>query len=229
MATHEYMSGRKKYQRPQGLIFADNPGTLIEVNVGTPELPVMNTFYYPTGEEFEDFIILSDDNRDAISFATERIETRKRMINGRMRAYHIADKLSISTAWNNLPSRAFSNNPEFNASGVSDLTINSNLRAVDPTSTITGRSTVQSAQHTTDGGAGGVEILDWYENHKGSFWVYLSYDKYTNFADNGSRFNNLSKYSQVVEVFFSSFDYSVVKRGGSNYDFWNISFTLEEV
>jgi len=229
MATHEYMSGRKKYQRPQGLIFADNPGTLLEVNLGTTELPVMSTFYYPTGEEFSDFIILSDDNRDPIAFTTERIESRKRMINGRMRSYHIADKLSVSTAWNNLPSRAFSNSPDFDSSGNSSLASDSNFRVEDSSSTITGRRTVPNAQYTTDGGAGGAEILDWYENHKGSFWVYLSYDKYKNFVDNGLQFNNLSKYSQVIEVFFSSFDFSVVKRGGSNYDFWNISFTLEEV
>jgi hypothetical protein len=83
--------------------------------------------------------------------------------------------------------------------------------------------------YTTDGGAGGVELLDWYQKNTGSFWVYLSYDKYSNFGKSDAAYGNLGKYSQVVEVFFSSFDYSVVKRGGTNHDFWNVSVTLEEV
>jgi hypothetical protein len=41
--------------------------------------------------------------------------------------------------------------------------------------------------------------------------------------------SKLGQYNQVVEVFFSDFNYSVVKRGGSNYDFWDVSVTLEEV
>jgi hypothetical protein len=223
------MNGRKKYQRPQGIVLSSNSGTSVAVNLGTEQSPSISNFYYPTGEEFSDFIILSDDNRQEISFSSERIETRKRMINGRMRSYHIADKLSVSTSWNNLPSRGFSGDPSFDINGVSSLASNSGFRELDEESSITGRSTVLSAQYTSDGGAGGAEILRWYEDNPGSFWVFLSYDKYTNFADDDSRFNNLNKYSQVVEVFFSSFDYSVVKRGGSNYDFWNISFTLEEV
>jgi hypothetical protein len=88
--------------------------------------------------------------------------------------------------------------------------------------------THRSEQYTSDGGAGGVEILDWYQNYTGSFWVYLAYDKYSNFDKTDAGYQNLQKYNQVVEVFFSDFSYSVVKRGGSNYDFWNISFTLEE-
>ena len=88
-------------------------------------------------------------------------------------------------------------------------------------------------EFTTDGGAGGVELLDWYKNHNGSFWVYLSYDKYTNFEDNpdtpqDERFNNTNKYNEIIEVFFSDFNYSVVKRSGLNFDFWNVSLTLEE-
>jgi hypothetical protein len=29
-------------------------------------------------------------------------------------------------------------------------------------------------------------------------------------------------------MYITSFNYSVEKRGGTNYDFWNISVTLEE-
>ena len=60
-------------------------------------------------------------------------------------------------------------------------------------------------------------------------WVYLSYDKHTNFGDDAESYKQLSKYSQVVEMFISDFSYSVVKRGSSNFDFWDIQVTLEEV
>jgi hypothetical protein len=95
-----------------------------------------------------------------------------------------------------------------------------------------GKSTyynLQNGEYTTDGGAGGAEILDWYKNHQGSFWVYLSYDNYKNLENTSNPYNSLPYYSQITEVFFSKFDYSVERRGGSNYDFWSISATLEEV
>jgi hypothetical protein len=219
MANNTYMSGRKKYSRPQAMLFADNPGTKVD------------GFYIPEGNEIGsntaftatngEFLILSDDNRSEIDFQPVRIEKRERMINGRMRSYHIADKLNISTSWNMLPSRAYSGKANFNSSGKSAMTGQRGL----PSSL--------DMEFTTDGGAGGVELLDWYDNHKGSFWVYLAYDKYTNFEDtDGSstdnRFNNVNKYNEVIEVFFSDFSYSVVKRSGLNFDFWNVSFSLEE-
>jgi hypothetical protein len=134
------------------------------------------------------------------------------MVNGRMRSYHIADKLTISTSWDMLPSRAYSLRANFEAA--------------------TGKSEYQNnntMEHTTDGGAGGVDLLSWYENHKGPFWVYLAYDKYSVFGSDDEAYGNLPKYNQLVEMYISDFSYSVQKRGGSNYDFWNISVTLEEV
>jgi hypothetical protein len=217
MATNTYMSGRKKYSRPQAMLFADNPGTKV------------NGFYIPDGSEIGsytasedttgDFLILSDDNRSSIEFKPTRIEKRERMINGRMRSYHIADKIQISASWEMLPSRAYDTKADFDANGNADM-----VKTVSRTNPL---------EFTTDGGAGGVELLDWYENHKGSFWVYLSYDKYTNFEDTDltevdNRFNNLNKYNEIIEVFFSDFSYSVVKRSGLNFDFWNVSLTLEE-
>lgn len=217
MATNNYMSGRKKYARPQAMLFADNPGTKI------------NGFYVPDGYEIGssgasetgtgDFLILSDNNRSDISFSPVRIEKRERMINGRMRSYHIADKLNISTSWNMLPSRAYDSFAGFDSNG------NPNMQATD--------SRINPLEFTTDGGAGGVELLDWYDTHKGSFWVYLSYDKYTNFDDTDTtevdnRFYNVNKYSEIIEVFFSDFSYSVVKRSGLNFDFWDVSLSLEE-
>jgi len=218
MATNSYMSGRKKYSRPQAMLFSDNPGTKV------------GGFYIPQGDEigslgasvdgYGEFLILSDDNRSEINFKPTRIEKRERMINGRMRSYHIADKLEITVSWDMLPSRAFDTYASFNDNGKPDLTKNVETRP-------------KPMEFTTDGGAGGVELLDWYENHKGSFWVYLAYDKYTNFKDvyetaPDERFTNTNKYNEVIEMFFSDFSYSVVKRSGLNFDFWNVSLTLEE-
>ena len=181
---------------------------------------------------------MSDDNRSPIDFNIERIEGRKRMINGRMRSYHIADKLKVSTSWSLLPSRAYAASPLFNSSGTPTATVPGDS---DKSGTISSGETVTLGisgnpfnvdnKYTSDGGAGGVEILDWYENNPGSFCVFLSYDKYTNFANTTttSKYNNLNLYSQVVEVFFADFSYSVEKRGRNNFDFWNIQLSLEEV
>ena len=210
MATRAYIEGRRRYGRPQGVIWSNNAGTLV------------NGLYVPQGEEIganpsglptnnlDQFLILSDHNRGEINVAPKRIEERKRTINGRMRSYHIADKLNISWNWTNLPSRAYSDFANFNQSGISP-------------------SKGTQGEYTADGGAGGVEILDWYENHKGPFWMLLSYDKYTNFSNEDEPFNQLDKYNQVIEVYFSDFNYSVTKRGSSNHDLWNISVSLEEV
>jgi hypothetical protein len=232
MASANYITGRKKYSRPQALLLANNPGTV------SPE-----GFYIPDGNELysqEDleninneaasFIILSDDNRGPINFNIERIENRQRMINGRMRSYHIADKISISASWEMLPSRSFSSNPQFNSEGASLLrSTGERSPGTDGSFKQLPNITSFAQQYTTDGGAGGGDILDWYENNPGSFWVYLAYDKKNNFGDGSSSYNKLQQYNEIIEVFFSNFEYSVVRRGSNNYDFWNISFTLEEV
>jgi hypothetical protein len=159
----------------------------------------------------DQFIILSDHNRGDMSFTPQRIEQRQRTINGRMRSYHIADKMQMSVSWTLLPSRSFYQNAEFDpATGISPY--QNNLQ-----------------EFTADGGAGGVEILDWYNLHPGPFWMYLAYDNYSNFGDDNAAFGNLNKYNEIMQVYFSDFNYSVVKRGGNNFDLWNISVTLEEV
>jgi hypothetical protein len=219
MATNAYMAGRKKYQRPQGILFADNEGIKVD------------GFHIPDGDEigslgasvdgYGEFIILSDNNRSPIDFKTVRIEKRERMINGRMRSYHTADKLTLTVSWDMLPSRAFDTYAGFDAEGNPNMTTIPEIRT-------------NPLEFTTDGGAGGVELLDWYKNHTGSFWVYLAYDKYTNFKDVfetvnvDERFANTNKYNEVIEMFFSDFSYSVQKRSGLNFDFWNVSLTLEE-
>jgi hypothetical protein len=208
MASSAYVTGRKRYTRPQAMLWADNPGTL------------ENGLYIPTdsevlsansGVEGSQFIVLSDDNRAPLDFSSERIETRERMINGRMRSHHVADKMSLSTSWDMLPSRSFALNPSFDADGISEYNRNNSM------------------QYTTDGGAGGAELLEWYESHQGSFWAFLAYDNYKVFGSDDAAYAHLHQYNQVVEVFFADFQYSVQKRGSNTHDLWNISVTLEEV
>jgi hypothetical protein len=213
MATAAYLTGRRRYQRPQAILWSENAGTL------------QDGVYVPTGYEIgadapeeadaallDQFMILSDDNRGELQFNPTRIEQRQRTINGRMRSYHIADKLTMSLSWNNLPSRGFYLPPNFDvATGASPY------------------KNISNQENTSDGGAGGVELLDWYENHKGPFWMFLAYDKYTNFGKDDGAYTHLPQYNQIMEVYFADFNYTVVKRGGSNFDFWNISVTLEEV
>jgi hypothetical protein len=196
MVSSAYLNSRKKWARPQAVIFSNNPG-------GTDEFGDM----YIDGIEREDFIILSDHNRSEISFKTNRLENRKRMVNGHMRSYHIADKMNVSFSYNLLPSRSFNGDPEFNTSGIAtDLSL---------------------IEYTADGGAGGAELLDWYSSNPGSFYMFLSYDKPQNFIS--GIYEKLDKYSDVLEVFISDFSYNVIKRGGTNHDLWDISISLEEV
>jgi hypothetical protein len=218
MATAAYITGRKRYQRPQAVLWSDNAGTL------------SGGLYVPNGYEVganvpggtdpnlvNQFLILSDHNRGEIDISTERLEQRQRTINGRMRSYHIADKLKFSWSWSLLPSRPFFQNANF-----------------DPNTGISPYEGNNNQENTSDGGAGGVEILDWYQNHKGPFWMYLAYDKYSNFPNTSGvivndSYTHLGQYNQIVQVYFADFNYSIVKRGGNNFDLWNISVTLEEV
>jgi len=189
VATSTYMQNRQKWGRPQGLIFSDNSGTL------------QDNLFFPTGNEWEDFIILSDHNRNSININSERIENRMRMINGNMRSYFTANKFTLAVSWDRLPSRAFSEDPEISPAG---------------------KITNQNAElHTVDNGAGGADLLEWYQSHPGPFWVFLSYDKFGQ--------GNMSRYTQVFKMFFSEFSYEIETRGDTLYDMWNISLGLEEV
>lgn len=213
MASEAYMLGRKKYQRPQAMMWSENSGTLVDGLYVPNGFEINSNVGSETNEDVLDqFLILSDDNRSALDFQIERIENRKRMVNGRMRSYHIADKLKLSTSWDMLPSRSYALRPDYSQETGKSSYANSNAQ-----------------EFTTDGGAGGVDILKWYENHKGSFWVYLAYDKFSVFGEDDAAYAHLPQYNQLIEMFISDFSYSVVKRGGNNYDFWNISVALEEV
>lgn len=166
--TAAYMAGRQKYQRPQGMLWAENSGTLVLSNPSdSNSLKTYIPIGYEIGADTSDlesseseylnnFLILTDDNRKEFKFNTTRIENRERMINGRMRSYHVADKLNISTSWTNIPSRSHAILPDFSL--TTGKAVNS------------GNS---SFEYTTDGGAGGAELLDWYENHKGSLGILV--------------------------------------------------------
>lgn len=82
------------WYRPALILFSESQPTAIDQNAGT----------YNIGNPYTDYITLSDDNRSDLSVNVERIESKKRMINGRMRSYHVADKKSFDVSWNEFPS-----------------------------------------------------------------------------------------------------------------------------
>lgn len=146
----------KKYLRPSLIIFSNTepiPGT------GTWDLGT--TYLYVT-----------DDGREPVSVNVERIESKQRMINGRMRSYYVADKKTFSTSWRSIPSRK-------TRTGVSDGISN---------------------QITSDAFGAGIDIKDWYETHTGSFWMMLVYDNDTavGAANNG---NQVEIYNVFFESF----------------------------
>jgi len=214
MASSSYMAGRKKWFRPQAMLWSDTPAILSDGK------------YIPSGyEEYSDlseiqssnkFLILSDHNRSEISTNPNRIDSSKRMINGTLRSYYTADKISLSTSWSMLPSRSFNDRPDFDQdTGLSAITGN-------------------NSQYTVDGGAGGAELLEWYNNHIGPFWVFLAYDNFPNFGSNSESYTKLAEYNVAIQMKISDFNYNIVKRSGSNasfggHDLWNVSVSLEEV
>lgn len=236
--TIDYMKGRNRWGRPQGMLWSNNSGQLIQ------ETDVVSgqdkNYYIPLGYEVntlnqnsEDFLILSDHNRSPINIDNRRIERRQRMANGRMRSYHIADKLNISVAWTMLPSRSYNGAIKFDpATGKPILTdsIDYDDDPFTPPQNVTPSGSLYFAdqEYTADGGAGGVQMLKWYETHADPFWVYLAYDKYSNFGDDENAYNQLTGYNQILQMYITSFTYSIQKRGRNNFDMWNISVNLEE-
>lgn len=211
-----YLVNRKQWGRPQGILFANAPGTLQPLN---PANPTQDLYYVPTGFEKiqdPDFLILSDHNRAPIEISAERIEDRKRMINGTMRSYFIANKFNMSTSWSNLPSRS--------SNVASPRNFDGRLLPINPGSD----TPIYPTLYTVDGGAGGSEIVEWYENHPGPFWVFLAYDRPDKFTGN-DRFNQIQKYNEVKLMYINSFSYSVTKRGQDLMDLWDVSISLEEV
>jgi hypothetical protein len=218
MASNQYISNKKRFQRPQAILWANNPGTLVNGTYSPDGYEVGTNLSQSGGSSLENsFLILSDHNRGPLEFKPTRIDKKERMINGRMRSYHIADKLTLSTSWTMLPSRSYAEFPDFDSTtGLSLLAGKS------------GSFTSADSEYTADGGAGGVDILNWYENHQGPFWVYLAYDRLDNFEDATNQYNRLNQYNQIVEMYISDISYSVESRSNNRGDLWNISVTLEE-
>lgn len=204
MTNSTYLSGRKRYGRAQGMLWSKNLGTLVDgfyipsgYEVGAE---------YPSGtqsSEINQFLVLSDHNRSEINILPDRLQQRTRTINGNMRSYYIADKLNVTVSWSMLPSRSYKE-------GIANFQED-------------GKSLAYKTQeeYTVDGGAGGLDILNWYRSTTGPFWLYLAYDA-------GPTNINEYKYSQILKVYFKNFTYDIVKRN-STTDFWNVSVTLEEV
>jgi len=142
----------------------------------------------------ENYLYISDNNRAELAVSFERIEYKQRMINGTMRSYHVADKKNFSTSWEKLPSRK-TEVTEY-SSKVEDKRSNF---------------------------AGGQEMLKWYEEHTGDFWMLLVYDYDPSMQKTGAK-KNVEK----VNVFFENFSYNVVERG-FDLDLWNIDLSLVEV
>jgi hypothetical protein len=235
--TPEYMLGRKKWSRPQAMVWCDQAPT---VDTDGNFIPVGYELGSDTNDQQPSFLILSDHNRSQIGITNERIEQRQRMANGTMRSFFIADKLSVDTSWSMLPSRSFKDYPGFNNedtdsspsvdnSGKPQLLAQPYSGGAEVPAVPSGSKLYPQEQYTADGGAGGGEMLSWYENHTGPFWVLLSYDKYANFGNEEDARQKLNKYSQAIQMYISNFNYSIVKRGGNNFDMWDVSVTLEEV
>jgi hypothetical protein len=195
----DYVNG--VYGRPNFVTFSENKGRYF------------NGIWLPEGSEGEEFIFVSDHNRGAAQFTPDRIGARKRMINGQLRSYHVADKFSLPLNWDNLPSRAYSDRTGYSA------------YILDPNGI---------AKFTVDGGAGGLELLDWHNRHQGSFWAFFSYDATRADIGNTAIYQG---YSMIREVIITDFEYEIVGRspgalaGNNRYfvDMWNLSMTLEEV
>jgi len=82
------------WTRPALMIFSEAQPTQITASAGVWNLGTADT----------NFIYLTDDARSPLNVSIERIEYKKRMINGRMRTYHVADKKSFAATWKDLPS-----------------------------------------------------------------------------------------------------------------------------
>lgn len=64
------------------------------------------TVYLPEGSllYFNSTLKLSEHNRQPVGLSKNRIETQKRMANGTLRKFYVADKENLSVSWSMLPS-----------------------------------------------------------------------------------------------------------------------------
>lgn len=128
----------KKWLRPSLIIFCENePIEGTGANAGKWDLGA-------------NYLYLTDDGRDPLNVDIQRIEYSQRMLNGRMRSYHVADKRTFSTSWTDLPSRSQDSQRKY----ISEY----------------------DKRTTSIKYGAGQEIKDWYETYSTSFWMLLVYD-----------------------------------------------------
>ena len=127
----------KTWQRPSMVIFSASAPVVVTASTG---------LWTMLGTAGTDYIFLTDDNRSDMDISVDRIENKKRMINGTMRSYHVADKSSFSFTYTDIPSQN---------TYISEV---GNPSAADAVF------------------AGGAKILDWYRANQDSFWMLLVYD-----------------------------------------------------
>jgi len=176
---------RTTWTRPTLVIIGETAPVATSASAGTWNLGD-NTI---AGQKF---YYLTDDGRSDLQVSLERIEYKKRMINGRMRAYHVADKKSFSMSWEDMPT---------------SKTIISEHR------TTAGRANIAAAK----------ELLEWYEDHTGSFYLSLVYDNTQAAVDVPLKYR-----LETYNVFFEDFSYTVKMRGPT-HDLWDVSINLVEV
>lgn len=120
---------------------------------------------------------VTEHNRQPLEVTNERIEDVKRMANGTLRKYYVADKRVFNTSWEMVPS------------GTKYLVDNANW--------------------------GGELIKEFYYNAgKNAFQIKI-------------RRGEGSNTHETATVIFSSFNYTIVKRGVDT--FYNISLEMTEV
>lgn len=85
----------KKWLRPSLLIFTQVEPTLVTTgdDAGKWNFNGATPLY------------LTDDGRDPLQVTPQRLEFKRRMIDGTMRSHYVADKNQFSTSWKNIPSR----------------------------------------------------------------------------------------------------------------------------
>jgi hypothetical protein len=237
MATQQYMNNRKRYSRPQAVLFADNAPVFVN-GVARPPGFELSSEYGTTDISENSFIILSDHNRGPINISSNRFENRQRMVNAQMRSFYVSEKRTIELSWERLPSRAYATNPDFSqTTGLPDIitsaSVDDDSNSATPNQTrsiaSSGSPYFADQQYTVDGGAGGAEILAWYQTHRVPFWVYLAYDNFATYGYDDANYGKLANYTDFYFMYVTSFNYSIEKRGAGNFDMWNISITLEEV
>jgi hypothetical protein len=101
----------------------------------------MSTIYLPVGSilYLNSTIKLSEHNRQPVSIGKTRIEQTKRMNNGLMRKFFVAEKETISVSWNMLPS--FSTMTVDGGYGAADLKAFYEGAAAKAAGALSGRST----------------------------------------------------------------------------------------